>query len=208
MNLTLLPPAGVGRCLLALLASMAVGGCAPREVPEAKATRPEPASLAPVAVATRVLEAFRAKDGPQLAAISHPELGVRFSPYAYVDVAQDRVLNRSELDTLWQDERIHTWGSFDGSGDPIQMTSAQYLDRFVMDRDFSKATVVTVNNHRARGNTADNSVEVYPRGTILEYYAEPADGQPEVDWAALRLVLEQHEGEWKLVGVIHDEWTI
>jgi hypothetical protein len=191
-----------------LLASIAIGGCAPREAPEAKVSRPEPASLAPVAVATRVLEAFRAKDGLRLAAISHPDLGVRFSPYAYVDVAQDRVLDRSELETLWQDERIHTWGSFDGSGDPIQMTSAQYFDRFVMDRDFSKATVITVNSHRTSGNTADNSAEAYPRGTIVEYYVEPAGGQPEMDWAALRLVLEQHEGEWKLVGVIHDEWTI
>jgi hypothetical protein len=133
---------------------------------------------------------------------------VRFSPYAFVDVAQDRVLDRSALEALWTDERIYTWGSFDGSGDPIRMTSAQYVDRFVMDRDFAKATVITVNSRRARGNTADNSTEVYPRGTIVEYYVEPAEGQAEMDWAALRLVFEQDEGEWKLVGVIHDEWTI
>lgn len=159
-------------------------------------------------VAARVLEAVATRDGSGLAALAHPGHGVRFSPYAYVDVAQDRVLDRSALEALWTDERIHTWGSFDGSGDPIQMTAAQYVDRFVRDRDFSKATVITVNNRRARGNTADNSAEVYPRGTIVEYYVEPSEGQAEMDWAALRLVFERHEGEWRLVGVIHDEWTI
>ena len=158
-------------------------------------------------VATRVLEAFRAKDGPRLAALAHPGLGVRFSPYAYVDVAQDRVLSRSALESLWRDELTYTWGSFDGSGDPIQMTATQYVDRFVMVRDFSADAMLSVDDHRVRGNTADNSAEAYPRGTIVEYYVEPADGQPDQDWAALRLVLERYEGDWKLVGVIHDEWT-
>jgi hypothetical protein len=27
-------------------------------------------------------------------------------------------------------------------------------------------------------------------------------------WAALRLVFERVDRQWKLVGVIHDEWTI
>jgi hypothetical protein len=200
MNRTLSLPAGLLPWLACLLAGLVVVGCDPRS---------EPATLAPspLAVAGGVLEAVQEQDGERLAALAHPELGVRFSPYAYVDVAQDRVLNRSELETLWQDQRIHAWGSFDGSGEPIQMTAAQYFDRFVMDRDFSKATVITVNNHRARGNTADNSAEAYPRATFVEYYVEAAEGQPETDWTALRLVLEQHAGKWQLVGVIHDEWT-
>ncbi len=206
--------ASIASLLLAVAMLAGGGGCTRKQQDTAPAESTTPAASTHVpqqgalAAATRVLEAFRAKDGPRLAAFAHPDIGVRFSPYAFIDLAQDRVLDRSGLETLWQDERIHPWGSFDGSGDPIQMTSAQYVDRFVMDRDFSAATVITVNNHRARGNTADNSAEVYPRGTIVEYYVEPTEGQPEMDWAALRLVFEQHEGEWKLVGVIHDEWTI
>lgn len=161
-----------------------------------------------LAVAASVLEAVEAQDGSRLASLAHAAHGVRFTPYAFVDIAQDRVLDRSELETLWQDEHIHTWGSFDGSGDPIQMTGAQYVGRFVIDRDFSKATAITVNSQRARGNTADNSAEVYPHSSVVEYYVEPTDGTAGMDWAALRLVLELYDGEWKLVGVIHDEWTI
>jgi hypothetical protein len=200
MNRTLSLPAGLLPWLACLLAGLVVVGCDPRS---------EPATLAPspLTVAGGVLEAVQEQDGERLAALAHPELGVRFSPYAYVDVAQDRVLDRSELATLWQDQRIHAWGSFDGSGEPIRMTAAQYVGRFVMSRDFTEASVITVNGRRARGNTADNSAEVYPRGTVVEFYAEPAEGRPETDWAALRLVLEQHAGKWQLVGVIHDEWT-
>jgi hypothetical protein len=200
MNRTLSLPAGLLPWLACLSAGLVVVGCDPRS---------EPATLAPspLTVAGGVLEAVQEQDGERLAALAHPELGVRFSPYAYVDVAQDRVLDRSALAALWQDQRIHAWGSFDGSGAPIRMTAAQYVDRFVMSRDFTEASVITVNGSRARGNTADNSAEVYPRGTVVEFYAEPAEGRPETDWTALRLVLEQHAGKWQLVGVIHDEWT-
>jgi hypothetical protein len=200
MNHALSLPAGLLPWLACLLTGFGVVGCDPRS---------EPATLAPspLTVAGSVLEAVQDRDGERLAALGHAERGVRFSPYAFVDVAQDRVLNRSDLASLWRDDRIHTWGSFDGSGNPIEMTSAQYVERFVMDRDFSEATVIAVNKHPSRGNTADNSAEAYPGATFVEYYVEAAEGQPEPGWAALRLVLEQHAGKWTLVGVIHDEWT-
>jgi hypothetical protein len=34
------------------------------------------------------------------------------------------------------------------------------------------------------------------------------DGEPAVEWSALRLVFEEAAGGWNLVGVIHHEQTI
>jgi len=28
-----------------------------------------------------------------------------------------------------------------------------------------------------------------------------------MDWKSLRLVFEQYDGSWKLVGIINNEWT-
>ena len=32
-------------------------------------------------------------------------------------------------------------------------------------------------------------------------------GAAAFDWSALRLVFEQVDGRWLLVGVVHDQWT-
>jgi hypothetical protein len=43
----------------------------------------------------------------------------------------------------------------------------------------------------------------------VEYYFPGFEAQYEgMDWKSLRLVFEQHQGSWKLVGIIHNEWTI
>lgn len=43
---------------------------------------------------------------------------------------------------------VRTWGVEDGSGFPIEMTGSAYVDRFVLDKDYSKASSVeTVDGH-------------------------------------------------------------
>lgn len=159
--------------------------------------------------AAEVIAAMRARDGERLARLVHPELGVRFSPYAFVDTERDRVLSRAEIQELWTDQRPYAWGFADGTGEPIELTPAQYVERFVIDRDFSRPGLVSVNNDRASGNTTNNAAAVYPQGTRVEYYLErgPGEGTPELEWAALRLVFEEQDGSWLLIAVIHDEWT-
>lgn len=177
---------------------------------------PEPAASSGVQdhsgvlqAARQVVEAIKAKDGEKWARLVHPEKGVRFSPYAYVDVRSDVVFSRDQVRRFWTDATNYTWGNADGTGDPINMTANQYSERYIMDRDFLTLSTIGVNNDRARGNTTNNAAAVYPDGTRVEYYIEPTPGKgtPESDWAALRLVFEQSGGSWFLVALIHDEWT-
>lgn len=162
-----------------------------------------------VLAANEVVEAFARRDGERLAGRAHPHKGVRFSPYAYVDVEQDRVFLPAQLRRFWDDATVYVWGDADGSGEPIALTSAQYVERFVLDRDYRAAGRVGVNADQPRGNTVDNAAQAYPQGTRVEYYVEPAPGggAAAFDWSALRLVFEQVDGRWRLVGVIHDQWT-
>lgn len=65
-----------------------------------------------------------------LASFVHPEIGLRFSPYAYV-VPEHLVFTPDQSPGLMADPTAYTWGAFDGSGEPTQMAFAEYFDRFV-----------------------------------------------------------------------------
>jgi len=191
-------------------AVLAVGGCLSR--PDRPPDRPGGADskVLPRTVAARALDAFKNRNGQKLSALVHPIKGVRFSPYSYVDVDNDVVLTRGEAVAFWDDSESYTWGAADGSGEPIRMTPAEYVERYVVDRDFDEATTVSTDADRVVGNTVNNAASAYPDGVRIEYYVESTsfDGETADDWAALRLVAEEFEGSWYLVGVIHDEWTI
>ncbi len=160
-------------------------------------------------VAKQVVEIFNAQDGKKLASLVHPEKGVRFSPYAFVDTENDVVFSDIQIERFWADERIYTWGVADGTGNPINMTPSQYCREYIMDRDFLNSFSININSDRAFGNTNNNAAMIYPYGTRVEFYIESAmqNGTPELDWAALRLVFEKSKNSWFLIAVIHDEWT-
>lgn len=197
---------------LALLAGALVWNRGRETVTRAAASDPAAntvratAGIAPAndvrATADRVLASLNARDGTALAALVHPD-GVRISPSAYVNVATDQVLPAAEAATLWTDTRVRTWGSAEASDDPIDLTPADYAARYIVDRDYSAATV-TINDDTRRGTTVDNSAEVYPDAMRVTYFVA---GQDATDWSALRLILAPEGEEWRLIGIVHDAWS-
>jgi hypothetical protein len=162
-----------------------------------------------VRAAERVLEAIRARDAEKLASLVHPEKGVRFSPYAYVDTENDLVFSRAQISRFWTDRHKYTWGAADDTGEPLAMTPSEYSARFILDRDFLAASSINVNNDQAHGSTVNNAPSAYPNATRVEYYIQASGhaGESALDWGALRLVLEKIGSKWFLVAIIHDEWT-
>ena len=160
-------------------------------------------------MAMNTLIRLQYKDMDAIAEIAHPDSGIRFSPYANVNMTNDIVLTSEELRNVTSDETIRNWGVFDGSGMPMNFTFNQYYDRFIYDHDFVNAETITVNEIMAVGNMYENMTEIYPNASYSEYYFPGFNPEYEgMDWAALRLVFDQKDGEWYLVGVIHDNWTI
>ncbi|MGF9911271.1 hypothetical protein ABEX47_12925 [Paenibacillus ehimensis] len=60
--------------------------------------------------AEAVIAALKHRDMKQLQRYVHPEKGVRFSPYATVDVNHDLVVKAEQLPALLQDKTVYTWG--------------------------------------------------------------------------------------------------
>ncbi len=167
---------------------------------------PEQSQVLPLAEAA--IQALSTGDMAELASLVHPEAGLRFSPYAYV-LPEHLAFSSDQLPDLLDDPTYYTWGAFDGSGEPIRMTFAEYFDRFVYSKDFAGAKQVSLDRRLGAGNTLDNSHEFYPGAIVVEYYLpgeNPDYGG--LDWQSLRLVFEQQDGVWYLAGIIHDEWTI
>ncbi|NLN66403.1 MAG: GerMN domain-containing protein [Clostridiaceae bacterium] len=155
------------------------------------------------------LKALRDRDMVFLSSIIHPDKKVRFSPYTYVDVEKDLVFSSEEIKHINDSDKVYTWGAYDGSGDPIKLTFEEYLSAFVYDKDFLNAEYVGYNEYIGQGNTINNIFDVYPDGKLLEYYFSGFEPEYEgLDWESLKLIFEEKDGSWYLVGIVHDQWTI
>jgi hypothetical protein len=159
--------------------------------------------------ADQAIRAIRDQDAEKLAALVHPEKGVRFTPYTYVSVEQDLVFNQEAIKNFFTDDTIYHWGYFDGTGWDILMTPNEYYRRFIYSHDFVNAEQIGYNEVLSFGNMLQNQFEVYENPIIVEYYFSGFNPDyAGMDWKSLRLVFEHHVDGWKLVGIIHNEWTI
>ncbi|MBB5355670.1 cell division protein FtsB [Anoxybacillus mongoliensis] len=161
-----------------------------------------------LSVALDVVNALKNHDMNTLSSYVHSTAGVRFSPYSHIDVQHDLQFSASQLPSLWSSTQVYQWGAYDGSGDPIQLTFQDYFDRFVYDVDFANPHMIGNNVVVGTGNMINNIQQAYPNGSFVEFHFNGFDPQYNgMDWRSLRLVFEQESGQWKLVGIIHDEWT-
>lgn len=158
---------------------------------------------------SQALRALSRGDMAQFARFVHPERGVRFSPYPYVDPEVDLRFEGADLPAAFADDTKRTWGAYDGSGDPIRLSFRDYFQRFVYSHDFLNAASVSFNDFTQRGNTRNNLREAYPDGIVVEFFQPGFDPQlRETTWSSLFVVFEEFESQWYVVGVVHSEWTI
>lgn len=159
-------------------------------------------------VAAAILESLARRDWQTLSTFVAPT-GVRFTPYTHVNPETDRALSPANIASFDTDNESKTWGTEEGSGEPIIMTNMEYLNRYVWDHDYRSAPDVIWNEPQMHGSMIDNVQDEYPGASTVEYHFPTFDEQyGGMDWRSLRLVLAQgDDGNYVLHGVIHDEWT-
>ena len=156
--------------------------------------------------AREVLLAIKNLDLRKLSDFVHPQRGVRFSVYAWVD-RSDKWLSRQQVRNLARRDRRSVWFEVDEVGTPMRMTTKEYLSKYVYEHDYLKATRVSYNTQHKRTNTIPNVLDYYPRAIVVEYY-EPNPDPNERGWDTLWLVFEKAGSEWYLVAVVKDSPTI
>jgi len=149
------------------------------------------------------------KDYTRLADFFHPTEGVRFTPYGYIDTAHDIKFTKDQFLTQLKNKSKQRWGSYDGSGDPINLTVEDYFKKFVYDVRFLYPEKLSLNKTLGLGNSLDNLPLVYPGSSYTESYFSGFDKKyGGLDWRSLKLVFKQQGEQVYLVGVIHGQWTI
>ena len=156
-----------------------------------------------------ILSTLKARDYAALSTYVHPEYGVSFTPYSTVRPESDLCLNADQVAGLASDNTRYLWGTYSGSGAPIRMTGQDYFARFVFNADYTQADVIGVDTVVETGNALENVSESFSGCRFLEYHfpgLEPANEG--FDWCSLKVGLSPWENQWRLVALIHSEWTI
>jgi len=159
--------------------------------------------------ATNVMLALSTNDMSTLSLYVPTLSGLRLSPYPFVNLATDVVLTQSDVANLMTLPTIYLWGSYDGSGDPINLTAANYYTEFIYDYNYLIAPQIGQNVILSGGNILNNIATSYPTASYVEFYFPGFDPQyGGLDWSSLTLVFENQGGYWMLVGIVHGQWTI
>jgi hypothetical protein len=174
--------------------------------PTPTATTPEPLTIEEAADV--VINALADKDLATVADFVHPDLGVRFSPYTYVE-NDHQVFLPDELPELVGSDEIFLWGYYDGTGDPIELTFDDYYEAFVYSADFANPEEMAVDEELGWSSMINNIADFYPGSSFVEYHFSGFEEEyGGMDWASLRLVFIEENGTWFLVGIVNDQWTI
>lgn len=154
-----------------------------------------------------VLKTLKNKDYKRFAEFIHPEKGVRFSMYAFVNPKEDKHFSKADFEKYQPTKTLFTWGAHDGSGDLYTATINDYVGKWVFSKDFTTSNF-SLNQFQGGGNSLNNLEKVYPKHTFTENYIKGTEKNGEMDWKTLRFVFEELKGKYYLIGVINDQWTI
>ena len=159
-------------------------------------------------IATEILTTIKTKDYKAFASYFHPTEGVLFSPYGFIDVKTAKKLSKASFLKFIEERGSVIWGSYDATGDPINLTAQQYLEKFVYNADYLHAEKIGYDQIIGKGNSLNNLNEIFPKHPFIEYYFSGFDKKYSgMDWTSLRLVFKQYQSNYYLVAVIHDQWT-
>lgn len=168
----------------------------------------EPAADTFQGLAAQILPLLQNQDFAALANFVHPELGVRISPYGFVNVDKDLVFTREQVAAFGSNQQVYLWGVQAGSGLDISMTVAEYWPKYVSSQTPAQEWGLLSDPSRKASNTIDNFAEVYPDGKFVEYLQPGTETYGYLDWQSLRLGFQQSgDGAFYLSAIIHDKWT-
>ncbi|SEO27142.1 hypothetical protein SAMN04488134_105202 [Amphibacillus marinus] len=157
--------------------------------------------------ADQVIRLLIERDFDRLAQLTD-EQGLLFSPYVHI-ADQSVQFVQQELSQFDQDQESYTWGSYDGSGNPIDLIPMEYFEQFITVEPLAVPDDIFIDEESQHGNSINNIKEVFPEATVVEYHHEGSEEEAGIDWFSLHMVFEEDQlGDWRLVALISDQWTI
>ena len=198
---------GIGTCVWFDLPSMFFVPAQTEKTPGQTELPVETASL--LESAYNVVSLIHDGDYSGLSEMVHPEKGVIFVPYSYVDPDKNLSFTAAEVSGFATDTQSYVWGLTDGEGAPIDLTPAEYFSQYVYNADYLNAPVLGINHIVKTGNSMENVADAFSDSQFVEFHFPYIDQDAEgFDWCSLKLVFELYHEQYKLIAVIHSQWTI
>ena len=159
-----------------------------------------------------VLEHIRDGNYVALSHVAHKDFGVVFSPCATITLLTNKRFSAEQIAAFGSDTNMYVWGTYnDGSGEPIEMTPADYFAEFVFPRDYyACATVIGINRVVKSGNALENILDEFPALTFIDFHIPGGerDTPDELDWSTLRLGFEENNGSLWLTVILRSTWAV
>jgi hypothetical protein len=149
------------------------------------------------------LKLIKGKKYEELSNIVHPQKGLLFSPYGLIDNENAIVLTQEKVKRLKENTQLFIWGYEYNSSEIIMMTFENYYHNYVYNYEYTKSRNIGINDIVGDNRTVDNIKEIFPQGEYVDFYL-PAMTDDNKSWTSLRLVFEQFEGMYYLVGIVGD----
>lgn len=160
-------------------------------------------------IAHDVMQLIKDKNMEELSAYVHPTKGLRFTPYVHINSTFDQVFTPQEVVELPADTTEYNWGYYYGT--PVETIIMKnfndYYDEFIYDEDFLNANIIGVNAVVSYGDMIDNIYDEYPDAEYLEFYIITSQDNNNIYWRSLKVAFEEVGGQYKLMGIIHGQWT-
>lgn len=158
--------------------------------------------------ACTVLKAIQQRDYVTLSTFVDPERGVTITPYSTVNVENDLNFTQIQVRNFDKDTTQYSWGRLPGKNDMIQMTASEFIANYLFSSDYTQAPRISLDRINISGNALENVEEAYPGCRFVDF-AFPGSGRSSSgqDWSSLKLVFAPGDQEWRLVGLIHSQWT-
>ena len=133
--------------------------------------------------------------------------GLTFCPYSGGCIDNGGVtFAKDQLPGFMDDPTDYLWGYQDGSGYEIKLTPAEYYDDYMMNADYAEKERF---GRTIQPTTHEFIHHLYPEATIVEFYFPGTAQYDGMDWQSLNMVFEKNSnGDWILVAIINDRWTI
>jgi len=144
-----------------------------------------------------------------LAEYFHPTKGAYFLPYAHFDTSTVINLKKTEFIQTLNANKIFTWGVYDGSGEPITLDITNYFKQFVYNIDFKNLTTSKhINTQLVSSNSLNNIGDILPKAKHIEYHYKGSKQYDGLDWSSLIFYVEEYNGQYYIVALVHNQWTI
>lgn len=155
-----------------------------------------------------VLDALKSRNYTTLSQLVHPDEGLTFTPFSTVDRESNLSFTPDQIASFPGDSTRYVWGITSGQGTPLDLSVSDYFDRYVFNTDYTKSPQIGIDSVLRAGNALENVSDVYSGARFVEFHYPGLDPKNEgYDWCSLKLVFSWRENDWRLIGVIHSEWT-